>query len=306
MFYAFDRLAEDVKKKSRFVIGPWNHGLANCVDACELPESENAGAEAFCETLRWMDGIFKGYPVPEFGISAYLIGEGKWEAYADWPLKLTYMDFYLAPDSGNRCRLVDHVHAGSLPESRLSYDYDPEQPPVEAIGAESMLAAPPEKRGSRLQPKPAFRDDLLSFLSEPLETDIAIRGESLVILNAATSAEDTAFAVKLMEVFPDERAFNIRSGITSIGYRNDADMRLPYKSGEKVELTIHLWPITWTIHKGSRLRLDIMSTLFPEYHIHPNTADQWALAEKSRIAHQNIYVGGESPSVLRIAVERAI
>jgi putative CocE/NonD family hydrolase len=306
MFYAYDRLAENVKKKSRFVIGPWNHGLDNCVDAYDLPGSENAGAEAFCETLRWMDGIFKAYSSPEFGVSAYLIGEGRWMTYTNWPLRLKYMDFYLVPGIGNRCRLVAHAHVENFPESRICYDYDPERPPIEAIGAESMLAAPPEKRGSRLQPEPAFRDDLLSFLSDPLETDVAICGESLVVLNAVTSAADTAFAVKLMEVFPDGSTFNIRSGITSIGYRNDADTRIEYTSGEKVELTIRLWPITWTIHKGSRLRLDVMSTLFPEYHIHPNTTEPWALAEKTHIAHQNIHVGGENPSVLRVAIERVM
>jgi putative CocE/NonD family hydrolase len=296
MFYAYDRLAPEVKAHSRFVIGPWNHGLGNCVDAYPLPNSDHTGAEAFSETFRWLDGMLKGNSLPAAGLEAYIIGEGRWENYPHWPPASGGRDFYLT--AGSNGRLSEEP--GQPGEAE--YTYDPARPPVEAVGAESMLAALPEKRGSRLQPPPAFRDDVLSFISEPLAGDLPIRGKSRVKLFVSTDAEDTSFAVKLMEVFPNGDAYNIRSGISSIAYRNDAPKRMAYKSGGVVELNIEFWPITWTVHRGSRLRLDIMSTLFPEFHIHPNTAEPWAYAREPRTARQVVYCG-PGLSVLSLAGE---
>lgn len=287
MFYAYDRLAPEVKARSRFVIGPWNHGLGNCVDAYPLPHSDHAGAEAFSESFRWLDGMLKGNSLPAAGLEAYIIGEGQWENYPLWSEAEGRLNYYLAAGSGGGGRLSGEPGQ----PGKAEYIYDPARPPVEAVGAESMLASPPEKRGSRLQPLPAFRDDVLSFISEPLAGNLPIRGKSRIKLFVSTDAEDTAFAVKLMEVFPSGKAYNIRSGISSIAYRNGAPKRLAYRSGEMVELNIEFWPITWTVHRGSRLRLDIMSTLFPEFHIHPNTAESWAHARELRTARQIVYCG---------------
>jgi putative CocE/NonD family hydrolase len=299
MFYAYERLPAEIKSKSRFVIGPWNHGLNNCVDAYPLPGSEKAGAEAFCESFRWLDGILKAGPMPKTGLEAYIIGEGRWKIYPHWPAAEKTHSYYLSPGDNGYCRLKEKA---GMP-GKIEYSYDPARPPVEAIGAESMLASPPEKRGSRLQPPPGFRDDTLSFISEPLSEDIRLAGKSRVKLFVSSTAEDTAFAVKLMEVFPNGDAYNIRSGISSLSYRNNASKRLSYKSGEVVEINIEFWPITWTVHKGSRLRLDIMSTLFPEFHIHPNTAEQWSQAREVKTARQTIHCGMPNPSTLIVTAE---
>jgi putative CocE/NonD family hydrolase len=298
MFFAYDRLAPAIKARSRFVIGPWNHGLGNCVDPYLLPGSEIAGPEAFCESFRWLDGILKGGPLPDTGLDAYIIGEGRWQNYPQWPPVEQRKNYFLSPDEGDHYSLQEEAGVAGKAE----YTYDPARPPVEAIGSESMMAAPPERRGSRLQPQRAYRDDVLSFISEPVLENLLLRGKSRVRLFVSTDAEDTAFAAKLMELFPNGNAYNIRSGISSITYRNDASKRLSYKSGEIVELNIEFWPIAWTLHKGSRLRLDIMSTLFPEFHIHPNTVKPWALARETRTARQVIHCG-VGLSMLSIAAE---
>jgi putative CocE/NonD family hydrolase len=300
MFYAYDRLSPGIRAKSRFVIGPWNHGLGNCVDPYPLPDSENAGPEAFCESFRWLDGILKGYPLPNTGLEAYIIGEGRWQNYPQWPPEGRGLNYFLAPGEGGLGSLREAAGAAGKTE----YVYDPARRPVEAVGAESMLASPPERRGSRLQPPPAYREDVLSFISEPVLENIKLCGKSRVRLFVSTDVEDTAFAVKLMELFPNGESYNIRSGISSIAYRNNAPKRLGCQRGEIVELNIEFWPITWTIHKGSRLRLDIMSTLFPEFHVHPNTAEPWALARETRKARQIIHSGGPNPSVLCLTIRQ--
>ena len=122
-------------------------------------------------------------------------------------------------------------------------------------------------------------------------------------LSVATSAEDTAFTVKVMEVMPDGKAYNLRTGITTLGYRNGAGSCLSYRSGSKEKVEIVMWEIAWQLQKGSRIRIDISSSDFPQYNIHSNYAGLWALQEKTKTAVQTIFVGGESflemPTVLR-------
>lgn len=92
--------------------------------------------------------------------------------------------------------------------------YDPETP-VPSHGAESVLTTIAEA-GSLLQPEPDYRPDVVSFVSAPLEKALPICGQIKVHLNVSTDVDDTAFTAKLMEVFPDGRAYNIRGGITTI------------------------------------------------------------------------------------------
>ena len=139
-------------------------------------------------------------------------------------------------------------------------------------GAESVLTTIAEA-GSLLQPEPDYRPDVVSFVSAPLEKALPICGQIKVHLNVSTDVDDTAFTAKLMEVFPDGRAYNIRGGITTIA----ADL----PEGQ-----------TYTpVQPGSCLRLDVSSSDFPQYAVHSNYAGVWSEQEKTRIAHQKILLG---------------
>jgi predicted acyl esterase len=103
-----------------------------------------------------------------------------------------------------------------------------------------------------------------------------------------------------MEQFADGTTCNIRDGITSLRFRNDHIS--PYTPNEIVEIEIELWPILWTLRKGSKLRFDISSSNFPAYHAHPNIAGSWALQEEMKIAKQTIYTGDIRSSRIEIPV----
>ena len=118
------------------------------------------------------------------------------------------------------------------------------------------------------------RGDVLSFVSEPLDEAMVLAGEVTVDLELSSSVPDTAFTVKLMEVFPHGRAINIRDDISSIAYRGDRLQPLSYTPGERMTLTISTWPVEWQLSSGSRLRLDISSSDFPKFHAHRNRAGQ--------------------------------
>ena len=135
------------------------------------------------------------------------------------------------------------------------------------------------------------RNDVLTFTSDVITDALLIEGAVEVILSVSSSAPDTAFTAKLIEVFPDGRSFNIRDSITSLAFRNGAETRQDYQPGDRIELNIEFWPIAWRVQPGSRLRLDISSSDFPKFHAHTNHSGPWALQGEADLAEQTLHGG---------------
>ena len=108
--------------------------------------------------------------------------------------------------------------------------------------------------------------------------------------------------MKVMEVFENGDAYNIRSGITTLAYRGHSGHRQTYTPDEIVKVNIETWDIAWEVKKGSRIRLDISSSDFPQYCAHSNYPGVWTLQDKTKKAVQTIYSGKDMPSVLNIPV----
>ena len=166
-------------------------------------------------------------------------------------------------------------------------------------GAESLLVTK-EEQGSLLQPPPGYRPDVISCISEPLSESVTVFGKMKVTLTVSADVDDTAFAVRIMEVMENGKAYNMRTGITTLGYRNQSSHRQPYKPGEKVTITIDTWDLAWKLQKGSRIRIDLTSTDFPQYSVHSNYAGCWAEKDRVRKAHPQVYFGGENESCLSL------
>ena len=135
------------------------------------------------------------------------------------------------------------------------------------------------------------REDVLSFVSDPFADNLTLAGTIVVDLSVSSSAPDTAFTAKLIEVFPDGREINIRDAITSLAYRNNATDPLSYEPHSRIAISIDSWPIEWQLTKGSRIRLDISSSDFPKFHAHRNRAGPWAAQDGMDVATQTVYGG---------------
>lgn len=276
---AYRTLSEEAKAHSWLEVGYWNHLALPCTDWGNPRHLENGDVH---HVLDWFDLLLKNKQLPEKKVRSYRIGEDRWDELPDWPaVPDGVLRFY--PDSGGR--LSDRPGKGSG-----SFVYDP-QDPCPSRGGEGLLSSLSEA-GSRLQPDPDFRPDVLSFLSAPLKQPLKICGPAKIQLTVRTDAEDTAFTAKLMEVFPDGKAYNIRSSITTISA--DLPEGARYTPGEEAAVCVDLWDISWTLSPGSRLRLDLSSSDFPQYAVHSNTAGPWADQAETRIAHQTVHFGEKS------------
>ena len=211
--------------------------------------------------------------------------EDRWETLSEWPVPDTQMkNYYLCGDR----TLTETVPAEK--GGTVCFDYDPENP-CPSHGAESVLTTITEA-GSLLQPEPGYRSDVVTWISEPLSESLRIEGGIKAHLTVRTDVDDTAFSAKLCEVFPDGKAYNIRSGITTIAA--DLPEGKQYVPGETARVCIDFWDIVWTIQPGSRLRLDISSADFPQYAAHSNYAGIWSEQAKTKVAHQQICAGENS------------
>lgn len=300
------------RSNSVMVIGPWNHLQKAAGDL--LPEDTPGATEVSLQmSLEWFDYHLKNnkHSKPEEGyIKVYDVGSNEWIRYQQWPPEHETLSFSLGEFEksidceGGSLSLINEL-SGIEPnelafkKERVSYTFDPDDPVMSRGGAGFLLGinelmAP----GALLQDGLCERADVLTFISEPLDKDMTITGEVQAVLNVSSDAEDSMFTAKLMDVFPDGSAVNIRDSATTLRLRNNAVSELDYAAGERVEVNIKMWTIHWTLKKGHRLRLDISSSNFPAFNLHSNYAGPWEKQTKRKIAQQSVY----APSYLKLPI----
>ncbi len=288
----YTSLNKDTMDHSTLKVGPWNHSFMPAIYG--HPDQKNGFSSGVSDMFRWFYSILVEGKMPEKKILWYVIGADEWREFPEYPVVMPEKKQLYFGENGT---LLNEPGA----DGSRSYVYDPEDP-VRSHGAESLFASRQEV-GSRLQPEPDFRPDVLSFISEPLTEDLTVIGRPAAELYVSTDAEDTCFTIKIMEIFENGETYNIRNGITTLAYRNDSPKRITYTPGERVKIRIETWDVAWMLKKGSRIRVDVSSSNFPEFSVHPNKAGVWSLIPDSVKAEETLYFGASAPSVLILPVD---
>lgn len=290
--FSYEQLPEATKAHTTLSIGSWNHLGQPCLQDRTLA---NFGGNEAALMMDWFEKTLKREELPPAKIRTYQVNGDVWREWDSWPLPSNgSLQFYLSANKQGAAYALEETAAAG----EAGFLYDPENP-VPSHGAESMLHTMNEV-GSLLQPEPGWRDDVLSFVSAPLEEDVEILGKIDVELFVSTDAGDTAFTAKVMEVFPDGKAYNIRSTIGTLS----AQVPGGYTPGQVVPLTLCMWDIDWLARKGSRIRVDVSSSDFPQYVVHTNNTGLWAEQTASKKAQQKLYFGKDHPSRLCIPVRK--
>ncbi|MBQ6038953.1 MAG: CocE/NonD family hydrolase [Bacteroidaceae bacterium] len=297
----YNLLPEETKAKSRLIVGAWNHShiITPQIGKFDHATDINLTTDQFL----WFYDLLVREQTPKPDVQVYAIGEDKWHQLDEWPLNhpsATQTYFLSSQREGKG------YHLSATPEAQtgtIRYAYDP-QNPVESIGGETLFNSG-TRRGSQLQPEVGYRDDVISFVSEPLEAPLLLAGKVKVTLHVSSDCDDTAFSYKISEEMADGKTYNIRTGITSLSFRNNPlGDRQSYTPGEVVEVTVEALPIMWQLSTGSRIRVDISSSDFPQYSVHSNYAGVWSRQTKTRVAHQTLYTGDEYGSRIEIPLIR--
>ena len=146
------------------------------------------------------------------------------------------------------------------------------------------------------------RQDVLVYTTKPLKHDLEAIGPVQAVLYVATTAPDTDFTAKLVDVFPDGSARNLTDGILRLRYRNSLDKPELGKAGEIYKVTVDAGVTSNVFLKGHRIRVEISSSNFPRFDRNPNTGGLVADAARLLKANQTVYHDNEHPSCVVLMV----
>ena len=280
---------------------------------------QNAQSPDAALTTRWFDYWLKGIDDGITTMPAVQLvvlvppnqgtqGDSFWVTADRYPLSGTeHVRFNLRSGGQANTRNGD----GALDPSGLPsglpdrYVYDPLDPVPTAGG--NLCCGPLLERGAVDQSDIELRDDVLVYTSEPLTEDMAVIGPVLVSLWAASSAHDTDFTAKLVDVHPDGIAHNVLDRIVRARFR-EGSRKAPtlITPGHIYEYRIDLGHTGMMFRVGHRVRLEISSSNFPHYDRNPNTRLPIEQESEVRTANQTIYHDAEHPSFLELPVATEI
>jgi hypothetical protein len=287
-----------VATRSRLIIGPWTH--ASEVTFPDGTKAENFRLKSLALSLPWFDEN-SGMATPPATVSPvriFVMGKNQWRNEQEWPLARTqYVPYFLSSGGTANSANGDGTLSAVAPSAAAapdSYIYDPLHPVPTAGGAMIGPAA-----GIARQNDVEGRQDVLVYTTSLLSQDTEVTGPILLILYVSTTAPDTDFTAKLVDVQPDGSVFNISEGILRRAYQ---DAQGPAASERVQEIHIELSPTSVVFFKGHRIRLEVSSSNFPRFDRNPNTGDNIASEVKAVSAKQTVMHDSEYPSRLILPV----
>jgi putative CocE/NonD family hydrolase len=330
------RLAALKKSPMRLVIGPWTHHGNTATYAGDVDFGSDAAIKDFDTNfhLAWFDYHLKGIKTAAFAqapVRYFLMGTGdghkdpagrlyhggEWRESKVWPpAESRAAIFYLHGDGSL------NAHAPTSSEAAATvFQFDPSHPvPTIGGGVSKRLKdgaydqrERPDMPGSRPPYLPLrARSDVLVFESEILTQNVVLAGPVEVTLFAASTATDSDFTAKLIDVYPPSADFptgfdmNLTDGIVRASYRDHFETRQLLVPGEIYTLVIRPFDTANVVKKGHRLRLDISSSNFPRFDVNPNTGEPLGLSRLLKTAENTIHHDPTHPSAVKLFLMPAV
>ena len=284
----------------KLLIGPWLHGgnLDAAIDGIDFGV-ENSGRGIGIEQMvhEWFDAWLKDVPLPwaeEPPVRVFVLGRNEWRSERTWPPEsATPVKYHLHP--GATARHGGLATKTPLEDTRSHFVYDPENPlPSRFADANgrTVFADPTAQED---------REDVLTYVSEPLEREMVVAGMVECVLHAATDGWDTDFFCRVCDVDEQGVAFPLLSGMVRCRFR-DGDVAKLLTPGEIHQYTIEVGNICNAFRAGHRIKVHISSSFYPEHDPNPNTPEPIGHSTWSRIARQTVCHGPQYPSYLVLPV----
>jgi len=303
-------------RRPSLVIGPWNHGINERVVA-GIDYGPAATFDLNGYVVRWFDHFLKGVNngvEKDPPVYVFVMGENQWHAEQDWPLpEAKATKFYFASGGHANSLKGDGVLTTTPPREEASdtYTYDPGNPTLDPF--ESFPDHNGHLDGALDTRLSAIGDEVLVYQTPPLESPVEVTGPIEATLHAATSARDTDWMMRLVDVQPDGRSLLLTEGImrarnrdpANKGRFNSAQLSM-IEPGKVYEYTIRFWRGTGNLfQRGHRIRVEISSSWYPYFLPNLNTgADNLAMVSLSDavVARQTVHHGARYPSHILLPV----
>jgi len=283
------------------VVGPWGHGINHVGGGLEFGRQSRIDLDDLRD--KWFDYWLKG---EDTGVDMwphvrmFVMGRNEWRDEQEWPLARTqYTPYYLhsdgAANSVNGTGALNMVKPDEEPSDL--YIYDPNDPVPTTGGCNMILPGGPHD-----QRDVEARDDVLVYTSDVLEEDVEVTGAVKAVIWASSSAPDTDWTAKLVDVHPDGRGFNLCDGIVRARYRESSTDPTLIEPGKVYRYEIDMWVTSNVFLAGHRIRVQISSSNFPRFDRNPNTGHTYGTDAELRKATQAVYHDTARPSYILLPV----
>jgi uncharacterized protein len=257
-------------------------------------------------TLDWYNFLFKGASNRFSGkpVTIFVMGANKWRDEDSWPLeRARSTKYFLHSGKGANSARGDGSLSTEAPHSETAdhYVFDPANP-VPTVGGPLCCDALHLPAGPRDQRPVEARNDVLVYSTAPFGKDVEVTGPVSLELYVKSSAVDTDFTAKLVDVSPNGFAQNLTEGILRARYRNSQEKAELMTPGQDYKLTIDLWSTSNVFKQGHTLRLEVSSSNFPRFDRNLNTGESATSSGHSISATNTILHDADHPSALVLPV----
>jgi putative CocE/NonD family hydrolase len=284
---------QQARQNQHLIIGPWTHTLLNLdrqVGEIDFgPQAERSFydiADAwFSRWLKEESSEADEWPP----LQLFVMGANTWRRENEWPLKRTkYTSYYLHNEGG----LTETAPGAEPPDE---YVYDPRDPLM-------TLYTPGGQQVPLDQRALDGRRDVMVYQTAPLAEPVEVTGPVVTKLWASSSAPDTDFIVKLMDVWPDGFVQELCHGIVRARYRESFEAPTLIEPDRVYQYTIRVNPTSNQFKAGHRIRLDVTSSDFPNFDRNHNTGGDDYREATLRSARQRIFHDAVHPSHLILPI----
>jgi len=291
------------RENQRVIVGPWTHGVGR-QEVGDLDFGPEARRDIGDLQFQWFEYWLKNQETGVQDWPAYqlfIMGENRWRGEQEWPLARTrYTPMYLRGGGKANSSRGDGALSPEQPgeEAADVFTYDPANP-VPTTGGNNLVGA---KAGPYDQSEVEKRNDVLVYTGTALAEDLEVTGPVKMVLYAASTAPDTDFTAKLVDVHPDGRAFNLCDGIIRARCRKGGNAAEPLVPGAVEQYAIDLWVTSNLFKAGHSVRVEVSSSNFPRFDRNPNSGLPFGTDTELHTADQTVYHTAQYPSHILLPV----
>lgn len=299
---------EAARKAQKLLVGPWAHGAFG-PKVGEVDFGPKSVIDVRARGLRWLDHYVRGEQNgadAEPPVEIFTMGANVWRSEAAWPPPHTLpTKFFLHSNGRANAAQGDGTLSSASPDDEPpdNYDYDPADP-IPTTGGGTCCNPVLIPWGAMDQRRIDNRKDVLIYTSSPLEADLEVTGPVEVRLFASSSAPDTDWTAKLVDVAPDGFAMNLTDGILRARFRKSFARPELLNPGKVYEFVVQAGNTSNVFRKGHRIRLEISSSNSPRFSRNTNTGRQPEKDSGFSVARQTVYHDRARPSSVILTVRR--
>ncbi|MAU16380.1 MAG: acylase [Muricauda sp.] len=302
---------KDVRDNQYLVIAPTLHCAYKRATENTIVGERNVGdarlnydEQIYAWFDMWLKGEKNDFKEKTPRVQYYTMGSNKWQAAETWPPENVKPTTFYLNSGGNANSLYgDGVLSTKKPgsDNRDSFTYDP-MVPVPSYGGNVCCTGNAVKGGAYDQQQMETRNDILVYTSDVLEEGVEVSGFIESTLYVSSDVKDTDFTIKLIDVYPDGRAYNLDETIQRVRYREGYDKEVFMEKGKVYKVDLTPMATSNYFKKGHRIRIEVSSSNFPRFARNLNTGGNNYDEKIGVVAHNKVHHSKEYPSQITLPI----